>query len=167
MLLILFLLFTVLPATELYLLIQLGGEIGVMETIGIVLITGLLGASLARSQGRQVIGRLEKNVRSGHMPPEDLIQAFLIVFGGVLLVTPGIITDVIGFLMIIPGSRTLFSIWLKKAFKNGVKMGKIQFHTAQYDSHNQGWRPVEPNRPAQDTEPAEVINLDSYRSEDT
>ena len=105
----LFLLFTVVPAVELYLLIQLGGALGAGPTIAIVLTTGLLGASLAKREGGRVFGEWQASLQRGELPKEGLVSSLLVLVGGVLLVTPGVLTDVFGITMLIPPIRRAFA----------------------------------------------------------
>ncbi|MFW5976345.1 MAG: FxsA family protein [Bacillota bacterium] len=117
----LLLLFMLVPIIELALLIQIGGYIGVIYTVILVGITGIIGVSLARQQGFQVITRIKKALRKGEVPTDDLIGGLLILSGGIMLLTPGLITDITGFSLIIPGSRKIFIKLLKNRFKDYVK----------------------------------------------
>lgn len=101
------LLFLVMPFVELWLLIEVGQRIGVWETLGIVLATGLIGGILVRAQGllawRQVVGALRK----GRAPHVELVMGGLFLVGAAFLLTPGVITDVAGFLLMVPPIRRL------------------------------------------------------------
>lgn len=105
MLVRLFLLFTLLPAVELYLLLRLGGLVGPIPTFLIVLATGVIGAQLARQEGHQVLMKLQEQMSRGQPPARQLVEGVLVFAGGLLLVTPGILTDFVGFSMIVPGLR--------------------------------------------------------------
>ena len=109
------------PIIELSLLIKLGSYIGVIYTVLLVGVTGVIGVSLARQQGFQVITRVKKSVKQGEMPTDDLVGGLLILSGGIMLLTPGLLTDITGFSFIIPGSRNLFVKLLKNKFKGYVK----------------------------------------------
>lgn len=109
----LFLGFTLIPVLEIYFLIKLGSYFGAFTTILIVIGTGILGAYLVRIQGIKTMFQVRENVNQGIMPAEDLIDAFIIIVAGVVLLTPGFITDTIGFLLLIPTTRTLFKKWLR------------------------------------------------------
>ena len=98
----LFLLFTVVPAVEFYLLIQLGTVLGAGPTVALILLTGMLGAAMARSQGAAVLQRLQAEAAQGFPSGDNIVEGLLIVVGGVLLVTPGVLTDVVGLALIPP-----------------------------------------------------------------
>ena len=103
----LLLLFTVVPIVELYLLIRLGTVIGVVPTVALVIVTGALGASLARWQGLGVIGRISEDLAQGRLPTDALIDGLLILIAGALLLTPGLITDALGFFLLVPQGRAV------------------------------------------------------------
>ena len=111
----LFLLFTLVPALELYLLIQLGSWLGAAETIALIVLTGLVGAALARSQGFAVLQRIQREAAQGFPSGDRIVEGVLIVVGGVLLVTPGVVTDLAGLLLIAPPSRIFLAPRLKRA----------------------------------------------------
>ena len=116
------LLFIFLPMVELYLLIMLGSRIGAMPTIGLIVLTGLLGASLARQQGLSVLSRIQKEMASGTPPTQELVEGALVVVGGIVLLTPGIITDILGFSLLLPSIRKSLCRSLTKSFTK--KVGK-------------------------------------------
>ncbi len=121
----LILLFALLPLIELYLLIKVGSVIGGLPTIGLVLFTGVLGAYLARLEGTRVFLRAQENMKQGIPPAEEVIDALLIFIAGVVLLTPGIVTDCMGFAMLFPPTRRLFKVWLRKRFDQAVANGTI------------------------------------------
>jgi UPF0716 protein FxsA len=114
------LLFTVLPALELYLLLQLGSLLGPLPTVGIILGTGVLGGWLAKREGLAVLRRLFEQLGGGLPPAVSLVEGGLVVAGGLLLVTPGVITDLTGFALIFPPTRRWIAprvlAWLKRRF---------------------------------------------------
>ncbi len=114
MLLKLFLAFTLIPVVEIYLLIKIGGHIGALNTVVLVVATGFAGAYLARMQGMQTMFRVRSSLQQGVMPTEDLLDAVLIFAAGIVLLTPGFITDISGLLLLIPETRLLFKRYLKK-----------------------------------------------------
>jgi len=117
----LILLFTITPIIELAILIKLGQEIGLWPTLAIVISTGILGASLAKWQGWGVIRRMRSDLEIGRMPTQALFDGLLILVGGALLLTPGIITDLLGFSLLIPSTRRLVQAYLKRRFKESIE----------------------------------------------
>jgi UPF0716 protein FxsA len=122
----LLILFIITPIIELGILIELGKRIGTLQTIGIIVITGIIGASLAKSQGLRIYRNLRESVYDGEMPHNYLIEGLLILIGGALLITPGILTDVAGFILVLPWTRKLVREKLKKHFKR--KIAGIQIY---------------------------------------
>jgi len=103
----LFLLFTLVPLLELYLLIRIGEVVGVWFTVGLVVLTGALGAALARYEGLRVLGRVREEWRRGRVPTDELLDGLLILIAGAVLLTPGLITDCLGFFLLSPPGRTV------------------------------------------------------------
>ena len=97
--------FTLVPVLELYLLIAVGGAIGAPATIGLVLATGLLGAVLAKREGMRVLRAWQEAMARGQIPEEGLASSLLVLVGGVLLVTPGVLTDVVWLALLAPPTR--------------------------------------------------------------
>ncbi len=114
MLLKLFLAFTLIPVLEIYLLIKVGGQLGALNTVALVIITGFAGAYLARLQGMHTMLRVRTSLQQGVMPAEEMLDAMLIFAAGLVLLTPGFITDVFGLLLLIPDTRLLFKRYLRK-----------------------------------------------------
>ena len=114
MLLKLFLAVTIIPVVEIYLLIQIGTIFGALTSIALVIVTGFLGAYLARIQGLQTLFRIQKSLREGQMPSSELLDALLIGIAGLVLLTPGFLTDAFGFLLLIPNTRTAIKQWLHR-----------------------------------------------------
>ena len=129
MLLRLFLLFTIIPLVELYLLIRVGSYIGALPTVGIVVVTGILGGLLARNQGLAVLRKVQQEVQEGRLPAGTLFDGLLILIAGVVLVTPGLLTDCLGFLLLIPWTRQAFKRWLKSKVQETISQGEVQIHT--------------------------------------
>ena len=125
MLLKLFLLFTLIPVVELFLLIQLSSFMGPLSTIILVISTGFAGASLAKLQGLQTITRIQENYKQGIMPGDEVIDAFLILVAGIVLITPGLLTDIAGILLLIPSTRNAFKKSVKRWFETKVQSGQI------------------------------------------
>ena len=128
----LMLMMTVVPAVELYILLQIGDWIGPMETFLLVVITGVLGASLAKRAGLGVLAKLQEDARSGVPPADRLVEAALVLAGGILLLTPGVCTDTLGLLMMVqPVRRALvprLREWSRGRFNvQGVRVGEPQW----------------------------------------
>ncbi|MDA3792732.1 MAG: FxsA family protein [Elusimicrobia bacterium] len=124
----LILLFTVIPLVELSLLLAVGRQIGVFYTILIVIITGVVGAALARQQGGIVIREIQNDLMAGIMPGNKLIDGFMVLAGGITLLTPGLLTDAAGFLVLIPFTRQKIKIILKRIFRNRIDTGNFIVH---------------------------------------
>ncbi len=120
-------LFILVPIAELYILLEIGRRIGVYLTIGIVIVTGIAGAYLVKHQGFNVLYKIKNQMNEGILPTDSLLEGLLILIGGIFLATPGIITDIIGFLLIIPQSRSIVFEYLKKWL-----MLKIRKHDIYY-----------------------------------
>ena len=121
----LILLFTIVPIGELALLIKIGQFIGVGYTLGIVVLTGITGAYLAKLQGLITLRRIQEDINNGRMPADKLFDGVLILCSGILLITPGLITDLIGFMGLIPFTRNLFKRWLKQKIEEMIAQGKV------------------------------------------
>ena len=114
MLLKLFLAFTIIPIIEIYLLIEIGSMFGALTAVALVILTGFLGAFLARMQGLQTLYRIQESLREGRMPSGVLLDALLIGIAGLVLLTPGFLTDSVGFLLLIPATRNAIKNWLRR-----------------------------------------------------
>lgn len=121
----LLLLFIGVPLLELALLIKLGTYIGVAKTLLIVVGTGVAGAALARSQGFAIMSRIQRDLEEGHLPAEELINGACVLAGGLLLLTPGILTDATGFLLLIPPSRELIKAFAKRYIQRKLDRGEV------------------------------------------
>lgn len=99
--------FVVVPVVEIWLLVLIGGHIGFWPTVGMSLATALVGGYLAKREGRRVLRRWREAMASGRVPDEGLLGGALVLVGGVLLVTPGVLTDVLGFALLFPPTRRL------------------------------------------------------------
>lgn len=126
--------FTLIPAVELYLLLKAGSAIGAANTILVILVTGVAGASLAKSQGKSIIQDMQQSMSQGALPAQAILHGFLVFAGGLLLLTPGFLTDIFGFLMVLPGSRHLFVLKLKASLMKRILSGQIRFYGAAASS---------------------------------
>ncbi len=121
----LILLFITVPIIELALLIKIGQVLGVGYTLGLVIVTGVVGAYLAKLQGLLTLRRIQEEVNHGKMPTDRLFDGLVILCSGLLLLTPGIITDITGFLGLIPFTRNVFKKWLKQKIKDMIGKGEV------------------------------------------
>lgn len=123
-----FLLFVLVPLVELALLIQVGQWIGAFETIMLVFFTGIVGAWLARREGLRAIQRVQKDVAEQGVPGTSAIDAMAILVGGVLLLTPGVLTDLVGFSLLFPPTRALARRAAVREVMKRVEDGRFQVH---------------------------------------
>ena len=119
----LFLAFTLIPFVEIYLLIKIGAQIGAFNTIVIVILTGLLGASLARLEGIKTMTKVRDSLNRGDLPAEEMLDAMLIFVAGVVLLTPGFLTDLTGLALLVPKARNWFKRWLRRKFDEWIERG--------------------------------------------
>lgn len=112
--------FIVIPLVELAILVKTGTIIGFWYTMLIVIITGIAGAALARYQGIVVLSRLQREINSGVLPGDEMLDALFILAGGLVLLTPGFITDIAGFLFLIPYTRNFLKTYLREILKNRI-----------------------------------------------
>ncbi|MDC0663845.1 FxsA family protein [Marinobacter sp. SS21] len=99
------LLFIIMPIVEMTILIKVGTLIGALNTIGLVLLTAVIGAALLRHQGFATLLRANERLNSGELPAREVAEGLILAVGGALLLTPGFVTDTVGFLCLLPGSR--------------------------------------------------------------
>lgn len=128
----LFALFILLPLAELYLLIEVGSGIGGLSTIALCLLTAAIGAALVRIQGMQTLLQAKQLMDQGQPPAEQMLHGIMIAASGIMLFIPGFITDVIGFLLLIPIIRNLLGRWL---------VGSMIVHTKSHSrstNHSRG-----------------------------
>src|SRR5512139_548244 len=104
---LLFLMFLLLPVVEIYVIIQVGSVIGAAPTVVLLLVESLLGAWIVRREGRRAWKALQQTFAGGALPDRELADAALVLVGGTLLLTPGFVTDVAGFLCVLPFTRPL------------------------------------------------------------
>jgi UPF0716 protein FxsA len=131
-LVLLFVVFIVVPLLELYVIIQIGQLIGVLPTIGLLLLDSIAGTLLMKSQGRAAWQRFNDATRSGRIPAREVADGALIILGGAFLIAPGFITDLIGFLLLIPPTRALFRRTVVALFARRSPIGYVGFKAAPH-----------------------------------
>jgi len=122
------LLFIIIPIAELWVILQVGDAIGPAPTIALLVADSLFGAWLMRSQGRTVWRRFQETMEAGRVPHREVFDGVLVIFGGAFLITPGFITDVVGVLLLLPPTRSLFRRWL---IRRGGRMFGISVATGK------------------------------------
>ena len=125
----LFLLFTALPFVELFLLIRIGVEIGFWPTVALTVAAGFLGAWLAKSQGRRVLSEWQLALAEGRVPEDGLISGLLVLVGAVLLVTPGVLSDFVGFFFLLPQTRRPIAALLRRWIARRIADGRLRVFT--------------------------------------
>ncbi|MDX1438640.1 MAG: FxsA family protein [Rubricoccaceae bacterium] len=127
----LFALFLIVPILELVLLIQIGEWIGFWPTIGLIVLTAAVGSWLARREGWNAFRRFQQKLSTGGVPGREITDGLIILVSGALLLTPGIITDAVGFLGLLPPSRTLIRKQIEKRFQRSVRSGRTSVFVVQ------------------------------------
>lgn len=122
----LILLFLLTPAVELALLIQVDQVIGFWPTVGLIIVTGLLGSHLARREGLSTWQRLNTRLQAGDLPGTELADGIIILVSGALLITPGILTDVFGFVGLLPFTRAGLRRFVMGWFQRKMEQGTMQ-----------------------------------------
>ncbi|OGD17540.1 membrane protein FxsA [Candidatus Atribacteria bacterium RBG_19FT_COMBO_35_14] len=123
----LLILFLIIPVTELYILIEVGKEIGSLSTIGVIILTGIIGTYLVKNEGFMILRKIQNDLNEGIMPGDSLIQGAIILAGGILLLTPGFVTDILGFIFLMPVSRSIVKKYLLKWLKGKIKEGNFYY----------------------------------------
>ncbi|MDH4618215.1 FxsA family protein [Brevibacillus sp. AY1] len=124
---ILIVLFIVVPAIEIWGLIAVGKVIGGWSTVALVILTGIVGAWLAKQQGLQVFRLVQLQLSRGQMPTETLMDGVLVLIGGIMLLAPGFFSDVFGLILLIPYTRMIIRHLLKLWLWRLISSGRIQF----------------------------------------
>lgn len=131
MLPLLLILFIAIPIAELWLIIEIGGAIGILPTLALLIVDSLIGAALARSQSRAAWERFNRALSEGRMPGKEAFDGAMIILGGALLLTPGFITDVFGLALLIPPTRALIRGFLTRQV---ARRGAVAFRVASFGS---------------------------------
>lgn len=132
MLLRLLVLFVTVPLVELYLLLQLADATSVAATFLLVIITGIIGSWLAKREGLLAWQKFHAALAEGRMPSREIQDGLMIVFSAALLLTPGLLTDIVGFVMLVPVGRNLVRKWVLSRLFRGF--GSVQIHTSGFES---------------------------------
>jgi UPF0716 protein FxsA len=149
-------LFIVLPLLELFLLVRIGRVVGFPETVGFVLAMGVLGAMVARRQGRRVWSQWQEALASGRVPEEGIIGGVLALFGAVLIITPGLLTDVLGLALLIPVVRAPIAKLVSRYLQRQLADGTVRIYGGPAGSARKPPRETEVGRASY--RPSEVID---------
>jgi UPF0716 protein FxsA len=135
---IVFLIFIIIPIIEISLLINVGQLIGAWYTIGLVLLSAFIGINMLRYQGLSTLARAQQKMRQGEMPQQEMIEGLVLAVGGALLITPGFVTDIIGFCCLFPFTRMGFIKLASRRFKSSMASGQFgQMHSMHQSSQAQ------------------------------
>lgn len=146
---LLFVLFIALPIAELWLIIEIGGAIGVLPTLALLVVSSVVGAGLARSQSRAAWDRFNTTMAAGRVPGKEVFDGAMIILGGALLLTPGFITDGFGIALLLPPTRALIRAALTRMV---ARRGAVAFRVARFGSQRYGASRSQSQRPGYDYE---------------
>lgn len=124
----LFLIFVIIPLIELGVFIKIGTVIGVLYTFALIFFTAIVGAYMVRMEGLSVFYRFQENLTKGTFPQEEIFDGALILLAGALLITPGVLTDITGFLLVFPLSRGVVKKIIRRYIKKKISRGDIHIH---------------------------------------
>ncbi len=162
--------FIFVPIIEIALFMQVGSVLGMWPTIGLVLITAFVGASLVRSQGVQTLMQVQAKLQQGELPTQQIVEGIMLAVSGVLLLTPGFMTDALGLLVLLPAPRSYLAKQLMSRVKiNSIGANQGSFHAGfgggfeQNGPFQQG-NPFEP--PGNNAQQGDVFEGEFQRKED-
>ncbi|BCK09229.1 membrane protein FxsA [Vibrio cholerae] len=156
---ILLFLFIAVPVIEIALFIQVGGVLGVWPTIALVLLTAIVGASLVRSQGLQTLLTVQQRLAQGQLPAQQILEGVMLAVAGVLLLTPGFFTDILGMLVLLPAPRA----YLAKLLMSRVVVGNIHASGAGFEQPNPFHDRANPNGTTYEDEFERKDDQDQHR----
>ena len=168
MLLRLFLLFTIIPLAELWLLLWFSSLTNPTVTFGLVVVTGILGAWLARKQGSQAWKKIQQHMVQGQPPTGVVLDGLMILVAGAFLITPGIMTDMVGFAFLIPALREILKAhigeWLKKRALMQVQAHASSFQAgAGFQTGSEGFQDF--TQPGTSVKPEDIIDVEYVRKD--
>jgi UPF0716 protein FxsA len=120
--LLLFVIFIGVPFAEIYVLLQVGHVIGIVDTLALLVIVSMVGAWLAKREGLGVIRRLQQAVNAGRVPGAELVDGFLILMAAALMITPGFLTDIVGILLLLPPVRVGMRRVVRRYFAHRIEI---------------------------------------------
>ena len=122
----LFFIFTTATLVEVFVLVQLGRWMGLLPTLALIIVTGFLGAVMARNQGSMVLERVRTDLEAGRIPTEPAMDGLFILLAGAFLMTPGALTDLVGFALLIPPVRIPLKRWLRRRARQWIAEGRLR-----------------------------------------
>lgn len=128
----LFLLFVGVSLVELYLLLRVGAVIGPLGTLALILVTGAVGAALARREGLRVLHRLRQDMEAGRLPTDAAMDGVCVLVAGALLITPGVLTDLLGFGLLTAPFRAVLKAAIRRRLGSAVRSGHVSVHTVDF-----------------------------------
>lgn len=158
----LFLVFIIVPLIEITVLINVGQIIGTWYTVGLVLLSAFIGVNMLRYQGFSTLARARMRMDTGELPANEMIEGIILAVGGALLVTPGFVTDFFGFCCLIPFTRQLIVLQLKKHFTVVASSRQGGFYQSEMDMRGERSNPSNSRRSPQQ---GDVIDGE-YRRDD-
>ncbi|WP_163557377.1 FxsA family protein [Halomonas sp. NO4] len=135
--------FTLFALLDFVILFSVGGQIGLLTTLGLILTTGFLGLHLVRREGAATFARARQRLEQGEVPSGELLTGAALIFGGALLMAPGFVSDALGFVCVIPGARRVVARVLAR-FNLGVR-GMAYAHRTTHSSSEAGWERTRPD----------------------
>lgn len=154
----LLILFTVIPIVELAILIPLGEWMGFLPTVALIVVTGIAGAWLGKRQGLKAWARITDDLSSGQLPSDSLLDGLAVLIACAFLVTPGVLTDVAGMILLVPAGRSPLKGYIKRRFKKSLERGDVTFVSMDDPFGGQERGPLSGDRP-RTTEDGEVIDV--------
>lgn len=148
--------------TELFLLVQVSAQIGFLETLALCVLTGILGGAIVRHQGLQTLQRLRQELMGGRLPADQILEGVVLIVVGALLCVPGFVTDVAGFLMLVPPLRREAIAWVKKRLAPRFTIYRSPFPGSPFSEPPKGPPPGGPFG----GEPPEIIDAEFERKPD-
>lgn len=118
-------LFFIIPLVEMIILIEVGGMIGPLPTVGLVVLTAICGIWLLRLEGMATLTRVQEKLKRGEIPETELLEGIMLIIGGALLLTPGFATDIVGFVCLVPGLRRPLAARIIRS----ISFGQFQMHS--------------------------------------
>ena len=137
--------FIIVPIIEIYLIVQVDAAIGGWETLGLLVLDSVVGAWLVRREGFSILARVQTTLSRGELPTNDLVEGLLVLFAGALMLTPGFLTDALGFVLLLPPTRAMVRNVLKTRFAGRIRVGRGAYGGpfGRHGFTNGGWTDVQ------------------------